>query len=394
MKLLFWVSVLLLIYPYVIYPLLLRYLVRRERLAETTAMAEMAKMSAADLPCMTVIVSAHNEAAVIEEKIRSTLACDYPADRLAVVVVSDASTDATNAIVERLAAVSPNVRLLAIEEHRGKTAGLNLAMEHIDSDLVVFTDANALFDPTALRLLAECFADAEVGYAVGAALYTRNIESGAGGNEGLYWRYELAIKELESAFGSVVGGDGAIYAIRRALYEPLAAEDINDFVNPLQIIAQGYRGVFCAQARAYEDAANDYDKEFRRKRRIVCRSWGGLVRYAGRLRLQRYPRFLFMLVSHKIVRWYTVLWLVLAFATSCVLTASGRGGIYVLALCGFLGLFALAFAGWRRIRDGASAAACFSIPYYFLMSNLAALLGIVDYARGNRYITWEHVREA
>jgi len=261
MKLLFWVSVLLLIYPYVIYPLLLRYLVRRERLAETTAMAEMAKMSAADLPCMTVIVSAHNEAAVIEEKIRSTLACDYPADRLAVVVVSDASTDATNAIVERLAAVSPNVRLLAIEEHRGKTAGLNLAMEHIDSDLVVFTDANALFDPTALRLLAECFADAEVGYAVGAALYTRNIESGAGGNEGLYWRYELAIKELESAFGSVVGGDGAIYAIRRALYEPLAAEDINDFVNPLQIIAQGYRGVFCAQARAYEDAANDYDKD-------------------------------------------------------------------------------------------------------------------------------------
>jgi len=385
-KVLFWSAAGLLVYPYVVYPLLLLLLARLAPYRR----ASPAPMQ--DWPSVTVIVSAHNEAAVIEHKVQSTLACDYPAERLSVMVVSDASTDETNAIVARLAAENPAVRLLAMEEHRGKTAGLNLALERIDSELVVFTDANAVFDPAAIRRLAECFADPGVGYAVGAALYQHDEATAAGENEGLYWRYELAIKQLESEFHSVVGGDGAIYAIRRELYKPLAAEDINDFVNPMQIVAKGWRGVFRPDARAYEDPANDYEKEFRRRRRIVCRTWGALLRYGRDLHLTREPRFLFMLLSHKVIRWFTLVWLLAALAGAAALAAAGAGAVYPLALLALAALLGLAFAGWLRLRAGGSAPAFLSVPYYFVMSNYAAILGIFDYARGNRYVVWEHAR--
>lgn len=384
-ELTFWLCAFLLVYPYALYPLVLRWLARRTPVSGATG--------GGDLPTLTVIVSAHNEAAVIAHKVESTLAVDYPAERLSVVVVSDASTDETNAIVARLAAADPRVRLLALAEHRGKTAGLNIAMESIASQLVVFTDANAIFDRAALRELATCFADPAVGYVVGAALYEQHEDTSAGRSEGLYWRYELAIKENESACGSVVGGDGAIYAIRRELYRPLADEDINDFVNPLQIIAAGYRGVFRAAARAYEDPANDYAKEFRRRRRIVCRSWGALLRYWGPLGLARHRRFVFMLVSHKVIRWFTLAWFALTGMSAVLLTARGAGLIYVAAVAVF-GLFlALAAKGRRLARAGAEVPGHLSAPYYFLLSNWAALLGIWDYLRGNRYVTWQHARQ-
>ncbi|MGE0486811.1 MAG: glycosyltransferase family 2 protein [Gammaproteobacteria bacterium] len=387
MKSLFWLSAWLALYPWLVYPPLLWLLARlRPRQGRPDADFE--------LPALTVVVSAHNEAAVIEEKIRTTLATDYPADRLTALVVSDASTDDTNAIVTRLAAETPNVRLLAFEEHRGKTAGLNLAMAEIETPVVVFTDANAIFEPVALRRLVEPLADPAVGYVVGAQHYARDEAGAAGENEGLYWRYELALKTLESRFDSVVGGDGAIYAVRRELYRELAAEDINDFVNPLQVIAQGYRGLFQPEARAFEEPADDFLKEFRRKRRIVCRSWGALTRYWPSLDLPRYPRFTFMLFSHKVIRWFTMLWLVLAGAAALVLTARGAGGIYVLALFALVGLFALGALGRKAVHAGESLPAWQSVPYYFLLSNYAALLGVVDYLRGNRYVTWQHVRSS
>lgn len=387
-KLLFWLATLLLVHPYVIYPLVLRYL----RLARPDE--SLPSVAVPPELRVTVIVSAHNEAAVIEDKVRSTLACDYPPAALKVLVVSDASTDDTNAIVERLAGEDPRVALLALHEHRGKTAGLNIAMQGIDSDIVVFTDANAIFDRAALRELTARFVDPAVGYVVGAALYERHEDNSAGRSEGLYWRYELAIKEDESAVHSVVGGDGAIYAIRRELYRELAPEDINDFVNPLQIIALGYRGVFCAAARAYEDPANDYAKEFRRRRRIVCRSFGALLRYWQPLGLGRDRRFAFMLISHKVLRWFTMVWLGLAFLADVRLVVLGVGGIHVLALCAFGALFALAARGRKQARAGHELPTALSVPHYFMLSNWAALLGIWDYLRGNRYVTWQHARQA
>tara|TARA_R110002096_G_scaffold43479_21_gene117422 strand:- start:10573 stop:11745 length:1173 start_codon:yes stop_codon:yes gene_type:complete len=382
---LFWTASVLTVLPYVIYPALLYVAVALKRKAAPTP-------EPATWPSVTVVVSAHNEEAVIETKIRTTLALDYPAESLAVVIVSDASTDETNAIVGRLAAEDPRVRLVEITEHRGKTAGLNIAMETITSDVVIFTDANAIFAADAVREIARELGGENVGYVVGSALYTSEPGSTAGGNEGLYWKYELAIKRLESTFESVIGGDGAIYGIWRRHYEPLAAEDINDFMNPLHIIGAGYRGVFSANARAFEDPANDFAKEFRRKRRIVCRTWGALLRYGiGRL-YRANPRYTVMLVAHKLVRWFTLLWAMIALACNVAVLLLGGPGIYVLT-CGLIVLsIILALTGWRRSIAGPEVPAYCGIPYYFYLSNLAALLGIIDYARGNRYVTWQHVR--
>lgn len=346
------------------------------------------------LPSATIIVSARNEEGVIEDKIRNALALNYPADLLKVLVVSDSSTDETDAIVTRLSESSDQVKLLAIEERRGKTAGLNKAMELVESELVVFTDANAMFEPDALRELVIPFHDPSVGYVVGAQKYTQSEGETAGENEGLYWRFELALKKAESDFYSVVGGDGAIYAIRRELFTPLAEEDINDFVNPLQIILKGKRGIFRPQAVAFEDPANSFEKEFNRKRRIVCRSWGALLRYGANSKMLALPKFAFMVLSHKVLRWLSMFWILSAVVCNTVILAIQPSFLYVLCALLIFGSMMLAFVGRLHALERSEVRSLFAIPYYFYMANIAATLGVLDYARGNRYVVWDHVRTA
>lgn len=388
-KFLFWIACVLTIYPYVIYPLLLRFL-KDEKASQRLAIATTSET----LPTVTIIVSARNEEGVIEEKVRNALALNYPTDLLKVLVVSDSSTDETDVIVSRLCETSNQVMLLAIEERRGKTAGLNKAMELIDTDLVVFTDANAMFEIDALRELITPFGDSSVGYVVGAQKYTQSEGQTAGENEGLYWRFELGLKKAESDFYSVVGGDGAIYAIRRELFSPLADEDINDFVNPLQIILKGKRGVFRPQAVAFEDPANSFDKEFNRKRRIVCRSWGALIRYGANTKMLAQPKFAFMVVSHKVLRWLSMFWIVSAVILNAVLLFVQPSLIYVLTALLIFGSIILAIVGRVQATDRSEVSSIFAIPYYFYMANIAATLGVLDYARGNRYVVWDHVRTA
>ena len=385
-QILFWIACLLTIFPYVIYPLILR-LRPSDRAAVLTG-----ELTDETAPAVTIIVSARNEEVVIVDKINNALALDYPQENLTVMVVSDASTDKTDALVTEIAAKKPQVRLLAIAERRGKTAGLNRAMEQIDSELVVFTDANAMFNPDALQHLVAPFSNPSVGYVVGAQKYTQTEGQSAGDNEGLYWRFELALKEAESDFYAVVGGDGAIYAIRRELFTPLADEDINDFVNPLQIILKGYRGLFRGEAIAFEDPANSFDKEFNRKRRIVCRSWGALVRYGLNRRLLALPKFAFMVFSHKVLRWFSMVWISAAVVLNLILLLGQPSLLYILTATAIYGSIALALFGQRFSARQDDMSSIFAIPYYFYMANIAAILGVLDYARGNRYVVWDHVR--
>lgn len=383
----FWLACLLTIFPYIVYPLILRI----------WPQSQVQKLSANSserdvLPSLTIIVSARNEEAVIQDKINNALALDYPADKLNVLVVSDASTDSTDELVAEIAEQTSSVALLAIAERRGKTAGLNRALEQVDTDLVVFTDANAMFERDALQQLIGPFADPTVGYVVGAQKYTAEDGQSAGDNEGLYWRFELGLKKSESDFYSVVGGDGAIYAIRRELFTPLADEDINDFVNPLQIILKGFRGLFRPEAIAFEDPANSFEKEFNRKRRIVCRSWGALVRYGLNMRLLAFPRFAFMVMSHKVLRWLSMIWIAAASLLNLILLIAKPGGIYWATAFAIYGSIALAITGYKLAARSEQVSSIFSVPYYFYMANIAAILGVLDYARGNRYVVWDHVR--
>ena len=383
----FWTASFAVLYPYVVYPFLLRVLARY-----WPAPRVQRQLVAAELPSVTLIISAYNERAVIAKKIYNALSLKYVPDRLEIIVVSDASSDGTDEVVAELSSTERRVRLVRQHERRGKSAGLNRAVEVAKGAIVVFSDANALYETDAIQVLVREFSDPQVGYVVGAAHYSDSNGNRAAESEGLYWRFELLLKQLESDFHSVVGGDGAIYAIRRHLFRDLKDDDISDFVNPLQIVAAGYRGLFNSGARCYEEAGETFQKEFQRKRRIVNRSWRAVARYGGLLKRSEHGRFIFMLLSHKVIRWLALPFVGLAWAANTALL--GVGTLYIFSWFIITASLALAAIGALLEQAGKRLPWVISILYYFYFVNLAGLLGIWDELRGLRHATWDHIRRS
>lgn len=345
-------------------------------------------LTADTTPSVTLIISCYNEASVLRDKIQNSLMLDYPAEKLFIVVVSDGSDDGSDDIVRDF--VGPQIKLVRQEGRLGKTMGLNLALEDIDTEMVVFSDANAMYEPSAIRKLVQHFADPAVGYVVGAALYTDGKDNASAANEGLYWNYEMTIKHWESQLHSVVGGDGAIYAIRRSLWEPLQQRDINDFVNPLQIVAKGFRGIFEPEARCFEETAGDFGKEAKRKERIVNRSLRGLFRVKAVLNPIRCGLFSFMVISHKLLRWLIPVFAVLALPGALIL-ASNAVPLGQLVVIGALLLMVPAFVGYLG-QTRPTLPWLFSFPFYFVSVNFYALLGIISALQGKTQVTWHSTR--
>ncbi len=377
------VLLLLLAYIYLGYPILLCLLAR---LFPTPH-----RVDEGHLPTVTLVISAYNEEAVIKSKLENSLALDYPPEKLSILVVSDCSSDGTDAEVLRFA--EKGVKLLRAKERRGKTSALNIALDGVESEMVVFSDANAIYDAMAIRRLVRHFADPSIGYVVGCARYVEETVSAAGGSEGTYWDLEVMLKRWESAFSSVVGGDGAIYAIRRSLYEPLREEDINDFVNPLQIISKGYRGVFDEESWCVERPAGEFHKEFSRKVRIVNRSFSGFLRVPQAANPLVTGAFAWQLVSHKVLRWLSPYFIGLFFAflvLDLLLHPASLTGEVLLtltvvgALISMLGAIVNRF--WRPPLP-------LLLPYYFVLVNAASALGVFYRLMGRTIVTWSTVRE-
>jgi cellulose synthase/poly-beta-1,6-N-acetylglucosamine synthase-like glycosyltransferase len=377
---LFWMSVALVAYVYIGYPLLLSFFGRRREHSDSADEAE--------LPCVSMLISAYNEKAVIAEKLQNALSLDYDQGRLEIIVISDCSDDGTDEIVRQVA--SQGIRLIRQQNRLGKSAGLNLGVQQATGEFLVFSDANSIYRPDALRNLIRHFSDPGVGYVVGNCAYRESAGQAASANsEGLYWRLETWLKQKESDFGSVVGGDGAIYAIRRELFTPLQATDINDFLNPLQIIVRGFRGVYDHTALCYEEAGNSFEKEFRRKVRIISRSLNA-VRRAPRVLLPwTHPRHWLALISHKILRWFVPFYLFTALITSLLLW---QIPIYRFAVFLQVGFYMLAAIGWT-VESRRAAPRIVYLPYYFVLVNLASLLGIIRAWSGSLSPTWQTIRE-
>ncbi|WP_246123324.1 glycosyltransferase [Marinobacter maritimus] len=339
-------------------------------------------------PSVALVISCYNEEDVIREKLQNALELDYPQELLQIIVVSDGSEDGTDDAVREFE--REGVVLIRQEGRLGKTMGINLAMEQITADITVFSDANAMYASDAISKLVRNFADLDVGYVVGAALYTDGNQSASAHNENLYWRYELAIKAMESRLHSVVGGDGAIYAIRTKLWEPLQQQDINDFVNPLQIIAKGYRGVFDADARCFEETAGDFDREVARKERIVNRAIRGLMRVGEVMNPAKTGIFSFEVISHKLLRWLIPL-LLLAGVVGSVILAFAGFALFQLITAGSAMMLALALMGHFSANRN-QLPAWIATPYYFVMVNGYAVRGIVRAVQGRTQVTWNSAR--
>jgi cellulose synthase/poly-beta-1,6-N-acetylglucosamine synthase-like glycosyltransferase len=378
-EVLFWISGSALLYVFLGYPLFLLVLGKLTRrppvLKDTTRMR------------VTLIISAYNEERVIEEKIRNSLALDYPREMLEIVVVSDASTDTTDDIVRRYA--TQGVVLQRMLVRKGKTAGLNEVVPIARGEIIVFSDANALYARDAVKKLVKNFGDPTVGCVTGNSCYRDPEASNAGKSENTYWGYERFLKMKESQIGSMVGSDGAIFAIRKDLASPLGPDDINDFVTPLQVVKRGYRNVFEPEALCYESVVTQIAQEFRRKVRIISRSWHGLFRVKELLNPRRYGLFSFQLVSHKVLRWLTPFFLSGLLLSSIFL--AWDNGMREIIMWGQVVFYSVGAVALILDRAG-MAPRWISFPGYFIAVNAASAVGTIRYLCGKKIIIWEPER--
>lgn len=380
----FWSGVAATVYAYAAFPALASILGRSGRRRTPQA---------GPLETVTVIIPAYNEAESIDAKIRNVLASDYPRGNLDVIVVSDASTDGTNEIAARFEA--EGVRLLLQPRRQGKTAGLNRAIDLARGEIVVFTDANALYGPDAIRALAGYFHDPRTGLVTGYTRY-RVTESGAVAEvTNLYTSLEWTIKRGESRWGCCVGADGAIFAMRRGLYRRLQNDDINDFVLPLGVVDQGAWCTFADDVFCSESPGKDLESEFRRQSRISNRTLRGLWRNAHLLNPFRFPRFAFFLFSHKVIRFLVPVFLVLS--VCCLPFLVPAGGIYpAAAVAASVGAALAIFSRLRPPVAGARSlpARVAHVVDAFVTMNLAMLNGWRRFLSGRTDVTWQHDRSA
>jgi cellulose synthase/poly-beta-1,6-N-acetylglucosamine synthase-like glycosyltransferase len=330
-------------------------------------------------PSVCVLVAAHNEATVIADKVRNTLALDYPRDRFDILIVSDGSTDSTAAIVQGFA--SDGVRLIALDRRGGKTGAVVEAMRHVTSDIVVISDANAFLRPDALKRLAACFSDDRVGAVSGDVVLVGDRAALATG-EDLYYRYERWIQRAESAIGSTIGVDGGLYALRRSLFRPPPLDTIlDDVVIPMTVVEQGYRVVFEPAAGAVEQGSRSAWEEFSRKSRVVA----GAVQFLGRFDGWRAcpPQVIFSLVSHKALRWLSPLFAFLFVVTT--LARTPVGWYPLLAIVQVVALAIGALGCWPAARRWKVV----GVFHYSLLVLAAAAAGLVRGLAGRQSVTWQ-----
>jgi glycosyltransferase involved in cell wall biosynthesis len=333
-------------------------------------------------PSVSLVVAAHNEERVIAERIENLLALDYPPELLEIVIASDASTDRTDSIVEEFAARgddAPRVRLLRCPRG-GKVAAQHLAVRETTGEVVAFSDANSTWDPEALRLLVRNFADRDVGYVCGRVRLER---PGGGNREGAYWRYELWLREKESLIGSITGGNGGIYAVRREDYVEDDPRYGHDLGFPYLMVQRGRRAVYEPAAVAVERPATELRDEFERKVRMLTQCWGHVL--TGRMLRPTDPLYAAELVSHRLLRYATGLLHLAALGSAAAI--ADRAPVYRVALAAQLSGLSMVAAG--KLRAPVPGA---SLAYYYFLVTEATLVGLVSYLRTGTPVVWDKAK--
>jgi len=379
LEIVFWVAVGLIVYAHVGYPVVLRALVAlfgdRDTRAHDSATRRMAKPEDA-VPRISLIIPAHDEELVIGRKVANAHALDYPVERLEVIVVSDGSTDRTVELAQSAGAD----KVLQLPRG-GKVAALNAAVRQATGDLLAFSDANTYWRPDALRRLAGRFADDRVGYACGQVRF----EGGEGGNqEGLYWRYEMAVRSMETRLAGITAGNGGICAVRREAYIELDPSRGQDIGFPFELTKRGWRAVYEPEAVAEEKMAPTVEGEFRRKRRMMWGLWDVMLRW-GMLDPRGYgPAYALEIYSHRLLRYLTPWLHLVALAVNVPLLS--HGWVYVATMALQAGLLVAAALG-RFIP-----ALPLRIAYYYVTVTASIAVGLWDRLRAGAVpIGWEKV---
>ncbi len=369
----------LIVYTLVLFPLLLA--VRAMLLRRDLATDDMT-------PHITVMIAAYNEERTITARIENLFESDYPRDRIQIVVASDGSTDRTHEIVESFADESVK---LSVQPRQGKGRTLSAAVVHADHEILVFTDANTVFLRQSLRALIRLFADPTVGGVAGNQIYECDGSASlTADGERVYWSFDRVLKGWQSAAGNVTSATGAIYAIRRSLFEPVPDDAMDDFMISTGVVAQGKRLVFAKDAVAIEPVAVRGRVEFSRKVRVITQGLRSVLHRRGLLNPLAHGFYALQLVSHKVLRRLLVLPL-LVIACLAPLLSSDGAFFHVVAIAEFA-FFTSAIAGMVMRPWLKGPLKVLAIPFYVCMVNAAALVALVNTLIGRRIERWEPER--
>jgi cellulose synthase/poly-beta-1,6-N-acetylglucosamine synthase-like glycosyltransferase len=375
-EIVFWSCAALLVYAQLGYPLLLAALNRLTGGRARPAVRPAANGRAQRLPSVSLIVAAYDEGAVIGAKVADALALDYPRERLQVIVASDGSVDGTVSEARQAGA-----DLVLDLPRGGKIRAQDSAVAQSAGELLAFSDANSSWEPDALRTLVAAFEDPAVGYACGQVRFVHDPTHPGTNQEGLYWRYEMALRGLESRLGSITAGNGAIYATRRKAYinvDPVMGHDLSF---PFNMVKRGWRAVYVPAARATEKMVPSIEGEFARKRRMMSHAWP-IVLHGGLLSPRGYPPlYALMIVSHRVLRYAA------PFAHVALLVASaalaGRSTLYAFAFALQLALLAAAaLAGVLPLRP-------LLVARYYVLTTASVAAGLWDHLRHGTPAVWE-----
>jgi len=387
LELVFWMSVFLVLHTYLLYPILLvvassgvqmwrdlRYLYSREDRRRTLR-------EPVPLPGVSLIIPAFNEERHLPEKLQNLRALDYPSDQLQIIFVSDGSTDSTNQILR--SAQSDALEVIYLPKRGGKSAALNQAMASCRHEIVVFSDAATLFSRDAVKKLVRHFADPQVGVVCGALQFQASSESRQ--TEGVYWRYESMIRLMESRLGVTLSGSGAIYALRRRCFVPLAVNTlVEDLVVPMNARALGFQVLYDPEARATDFAASTVAGEFTRRVRIATGSFQVLGRL---LRAPLDARTKFAFVSHKVLRWIIPFLLIAMLLTSASLWQQPFYGALFLGQVLFYAWGAIGYLFQARVQR----VRYMLLGYYLVAMHLAFLVGFVHFLFRHNEAGWRRV---
>lgn len=389
LKILFWICLVICIYTYVGYGVLLYLLVLLKRMVKGKP-KQMELPEDSQLPDVAFMVCAYNEQDVVEMKMQNIHELDYPKDKLHVVWVTDGSSDNTNEYLKAY----PEVEVIYSPERRGKTAALNHGLSMVTSDITVMTDANTMVNREAIREIVRCMQDPKVACVAGEKrVMSRHEGEIAAGGEGLYWKYESALKRLDSELYSAMGAAGELNAIRTHLYERMPETALlDDFVMSMRMVEQGYKIAYTSEAYAMEYGSANLEEESKRKRRIAA---GGLQSsWWLRSMMNPFKNFMvaFQFVSHRVLRWsITPIALMALIPLNVALVMMKAGTVYTIIWILQILFYLTAFSGYLLEQHGHKNKLLY-VPYYFLFMNINVFRGMHYLKTHQGGGTWEKAK--
>ena len=385
MEIIFWISLIIIVYTFLGYGFILYLMLRIRRII--FGKRPQVFYDPDQVPTCTLLIAAYNEENFITEKIKNTMALEYPDGKLEIIFITDGSTDRTPDILKEY----PEIKLLHQNDRKGKVAAMHRAQAFVNTEIIIFTDANTLLNKEALIKISRHYADETVGAVAGEKRvhFDEKADAGAAG-EGFYWKYESLLKKWDSELYSTIGAAGELFSVRSNLYSPVSDDTIlDDFMISMLIAEKGYRIAYEPEAFAIETASENISEELKRKVRIAAGGIQSIVRLKALLNIFRYGLLSFQYISHRVLRWtLTPFLLIIVLILNILICLQDPGIIFYLLLIGQMLFYLLAILGMEfekkelRIK-------IFFIPYYFCVMNYAALAGLKRYLGNQQSAIWE-----